>query len=426
MSLMSRIQDRMQELRDARISEAAASTAEAMASSDVKIMPSENAPAPSDLVPTIALSETIASTSDAIQPRCRHTCESGPTADGQDVSCSSEETTAAVAPSEATPSTPTSNPKRRDGVPGLRVSFDTDSEPVVDDPQPSSIKQSPEAVVESASQLSSATIVVPKPAKVHVPSPASHMINPLEQPPDVPCSWLCCWTHTPSGGWRSAWLFWESPLFWSSFPSAARKVAKSEADPLPDSSSAHQLATTAPMSETEIREQDRADVREDAAGRDLEFAPSPPSATDFAPALKPAQPKTAKAAKVTSAPRRSRPNARSPPAKLRTPPKGAVIAPTVTPEEARKEEIQEMRAVIQNSAVERWQVIDSPPRPSNGDLDSHLKALGFSAGGSVAQTVKRVIEHEEANASDKLSAGLTDAIKEARNARVRKRSTAMV
>ena len=213
MSLMSRIQDRMQELRDARISEAAASTAEAMASSDVKIMPSENAPAPSDLVPTIALSETIASTSDAIQPRCRHTCESGPTANGQDVSCSSEETTAAAAPSEATPSTPTSNPKRRDGVPGLRVSFDTDSEPVVDDPQPSSIKQSPEAVVESARQLSSATIVVPKPAKVHVPSPASHMINPLEQPPDVPCSWLCCWTHTPSGGWRSAWLFWESPLF---------------------------------------------------------------------------------------------------------------------------------------------------------------------------------------------------------------------
>ena len=40
--------------------------------------------------------------------------------------------------------------------------------------------------------------------------------------------------------------------------------------------------------------------------------------------------------------------------------------------------------------------------------------------------MKRVIDHEEANAGDKLSAGLTDAIKGARNARVSKRSTAMV
>ena len=79
--------------------------------------------------------------------------------------------------------------------------------------------------------------------------------------------------------------------------------------------------------------------------------------------------------------------------------------------------IQEMQMELRNTSISVHNPTNSASHPSDSEIQSHLRVLGFSAGGSVAHAVKRVIDHEAATSSDKLSEGLSDAVQGARRAR---------
>ena len=271
------------------------------------------------------------------------------------------------------------------------------------------------------------------PPPTRLPPPQETITPPVTlqqpfKPPDVPCSFCCCWTHVPlnpaardSGdetaedGWIPGWLVlveWVPERFWSlgCLPSPWEDWLRGYLDASRERKEAVQARADAAELEAYLEATKAAKARKLRAEARIQEVQVPTKPTAAAPPP-PAQPSPQQAVPTPSpsAPPTRSNRSKPPPVTTTPPPKQPepqLLIATWTPQPKFEDDV----------------LRKSPPKKD--EIERALKELGYSKKSQVADMVHRVLDHERNVSASSMSAGIADAVANARAAKraVRPRS----
>ena len=281
---------------------------------------------------------------------------------------------------------------------------------------------------------------------------------PPSLPPDVPCSSFCCWTHVhgaEGGAWTPGWLifvdwmpdwFWRigclpapwEDWVWSYLQAARERKNEAEARALEEALEGYREAARERKRLAEERKNAEAIKALEDAGEPWkaialerkmkEAAAKPPTAAAAAAAAK-HEIKDKVAAKKPVQTRRQRmasqgPPRSSPPRKS-SPPRPSTSSPLYI--EAQRLPPPAGSPVHRPLLPLQHELDDGALRhspPSKKELDEALRLLGHTTKGQVAMMVQRVLTHENSIAASTMSAGLAEAVANARREKSQRRAGA--